>query len=55
MLLGVCLIMLATPIGSMTAMLAQQYDGDYMLASKGVSLTTILSVLTIPLVSAIVM
>ena len=55
MLLGVCLIMLATPVGSMTAMLAQQYDGDYMLASKGVSLTTILSVLTIPLVSAIVM
>ena len=55
MLLGVCMIMLATPVGSMTAMLAQQYDGDYMLASKGVSLTTILSVLTIPLVSAIVM
>lgn len=54
-LLGVCLIMLATPVGSMTAMLAQQYNGDYMLASKGVSLTTILSVVTIPLVSAIIM
>lgn len=51
MILGVCMIMLATPVGSMTAMLAQQYDGNYFLASKGVALTTILSVATIPLVS----
>lgn len=50
---GVCLIMLATPVGSMTAMLAQQYDGDYELASKGVALTTVLSVVTIPLLSAV--
>lgn len=48
---GVCMVMLATPVGSMTAMLAQQYDGDYEMASKGVALTTILSVATIPLVS----
>lgn len=52
---GVCLVMLATPVGSMTAMLAQQYDGDYEMASKGVALTTILSVATIPLVSMLVM
>lgn len=51
MLLGVCMVMLATPVASMTAMLAQQYDGDYELASKGVALTTILSVVTMPLVS----
>lgn len=51
MILGVCLIMLATPVGSMTAMLAQQYDADSELASRGVALTTILSVVTIPLVS----
>lgn len=51
---GVCLVMLATPVGSMTAMLAQQYDGDYEMASKGVALTTILSVATIPLVSMLV-
>ena len=54
-ILGVCLVMLATPVGSMTAMLAQQYDGDYEMASKGVALTTILSVATIPLVSMLVM
>lgn len=55
MICGVCMVMLATPVGSMTAMLAQQYDGDYEMASKGVALTTILSVVTIPLVSMIVM
>lgn len=50
---GVCMVMLATPVGSMTAMLAQQYDGDYEMASKGVALTTILSVATMPIVSLI--
>lgn len=45
---GVCLVMTATPVGSMTVMLAQQYDGDYRLTSKGVALTTILSVVTMP-------
>lgn len=48
---GVCMVILATPVGSMTAMLAQEYEGDYPLAAKGVALTTLLSVVTIPLVS----
>lgn len=52
---GVCMVMLATPVGSMTAMLAQQYDGDYEMASKGVALTTVLSVVTMPLVAWVVM
>ncbi len=52
---GVCMVMLSTPVGSMTAMLAQQYEGDYEMASKGVALTTVLSVATMPLVSWIVM
>lgn len=52
---GVTMVMLATPVGSMTAMLAQEYDGDYELASKGVMLTTLLSVVTIPIVSAVVL
>lgn len=51
MLLGVCLVMLSTPVGSMTAMLAQQYGGDYELDARGVALTTLLSVGTMPLVS----
>lgn len=53
MLLGVCMVMIATPVASMTAMLAQQYDGDYELASRSVALTTILSVVTMPMVSII--
>lgn len=54
LLLGVCMVILATPVGSMTAMLAKQYDGDYELASGGVTLTTLLSVITLPLVSLLV-
>ncbi len=54
-MLGVCLIMLATPVGSMTAMLAGQYECDYELCSRGVALSTVLSVLTIPLVSAVML
>ncbi len=55
LLLIVCLIMMATPIGSMCAMLPQQYGGNYKLAAKGVALSTLLSVVTIPLVSLIVL
>ena len=49
---GVCLVMMAPPAGSMTAMLAQQYDGDYETASRGVALTTVLSVVTMPVLAA---
>lgn len=50
---GVCLVMMATLAGSMTAMLAQQYGGDYETASRGVALTTVLSVITMPLLAAV--
>lgn len=50
---GVYLVMMATPAGSMTAMLAQQYGGDYETASRGVALTTVLSVITMPLLAAV--
>ncbi len=52
-LLGVCFVMIATPVGSMTAMLAQHYGGDEDTASRGVALSTLLSVATIPLVGLI--
>ena len=56
MLCGVCMVMLATPAASMTAMLAQQYGDEESgeQAAKGVALTTLLSVVTIPIVSAAV-
>ncbi len=52
---GVCMVMLATPSASMVAMLAKQYDKSAELASRGVALTTLLSVVTIPIVSTIVL
>ena len=55
LLLGVCFVVLATPVGTMTAMLSQQYCGDNETATKGVALTTLLSVATIPLLSALLM
>lgn len=55
MLRAVCMIMMATPAASITVMLAQQYNGDIKTASKGVALTTLLSVITIPIVSALVL
>jgi malate permease and related proteins len=54
-LLGVCIVMLSTPVGSMTVMLAQQYGGEYTLLSKGVTLTTLLCVATIPIVFAVLL
>lgn len=54
MLCRVCMIILATPAASMTVMLAEQYDGNLEIASRAVALTTLLSVVTIPVVSAIV-
>ena len=54
LLCGVCMIMLSTPVGSMTSMLAEEYNGNYELASKGVAITTIVSVISLPVVSYIV-
>ena len=54
MILRVCYILMAMPIGSMTAMIAQQYGGNYALASKGEALSTLLSVVTIPLISLLI-
>lgn len=54
LLCHVCMVMLGTPVASMVVMLAQAYDADSELMSRGVALTTILSVITIPMVSFIV-
>lgn len=54
MILTVCLVMISTPVASMTAMIAQQYEGNYELAAKGVALSTLLAVVTMPFVSMVV-
>ena len=53
-LLGILLIVTATPVGSMVVMAVQQYGANEKLAARNVALTTILSVVTMPLVALIV-
>lgn len=53
LILGVCMVMLATPVASMTTMLARQYGGDHELTARGVALSTILSVVTMPLIQLV--
>ena len=50
MLLNVITVVGATPAAAMAAMLAIQYGGDEKTASRGVFVTTVLSVVTIPFI-----
>ena len=53
LVLGITVVMLAMPAGTNATILAAQYDGDSDTAAKGVFLTTLLSVVTIPLLMAL--
>ena len=44
----ICVILLAMPVASNTAVMAERYGGDYTFASACVSVSTLLSVLTVP-------
>lgn len=46
---GVSVLLSGMPAGSTTAILAAKYDGDYIFATKCVVITTLLSLVTIPL------
>jgi len=46
---GVSVLLTGMPAGSTTAILAAKYDGDYIFATKCVVVTTLLSLVTIPL------
>ncbi len=48
MLLGIAVVLAGMPAGTTTAILASKYDGDEQYASKIVFLTTLLSMITIP-------
>lgn len=48
-ILIVSFVAMSTPVANMTSMLAQHYGTNAEITSKGVALTTILSVITIPL------
>jgi len=53
LMLGILVVMLAMPAATNATILAAQYDGDSDECAKGVFLTTLLSVGTIPLLMAI--
>jgi predicted permease len=51
---GVSIVLAGMPIGSTTAILAAKYGGDSSFASRLVSITTVLSMITIPLWAMVV-
>ena len=54
MTMNLCVILLAMPVASNTAAMAERYGGDYVFASACVSVSTLLSVVTVPLVTWLV-
>lgn len=48
---GVMLVLAAMPVATNTTMLAIEYGGDMHLASKGIFFSTVLSVISIPLIT----
>lgn len=53
LILGVTLIMISMPVANSAVLFATQYDGDVTLAAKTVFMTTLLSIVTIPLIVAL--
>lgn len=50
MLLNVCVLMVAMPVAATTTIFAEMYDADALFASRTVAFTTIISIVTIPLI-----
>ncbi len=48
---NVCVILLAMPAASNTAAMSERYGGDYVFASACVSVSTLLSVVTVPFIT----
>lgn len=49
--MNICVILLAMPVASNTAAMAECYGGDYVFASACVSVSTLLSILTVPVIT----
>jgi hypothetical protein len=50
LILGITLINIAMPVGNSAVIFSYAYDGDVELAAKGVFITTLMSIITIPLI-----
>ena len=53
LILGITLIMISMPVANSAVLFATQYDGDVSLAAKTVFMTTLLSIVTIPVIVAL--
>lgn len=53
LILGITLIMISMPVANSAVLFATQNDGDVSLAAKTVFMTTLLSIVTIPLIVAL--
>lgn len=51
MTMNICVILLAMPVASNTAAMAELYGGDHVFASACISVSTLLSVITVPAVT----
>ena len=49
--INLCVILMAMPVASNTAAMAERYGGDYVFASACVSVSTLLSVVTVPVIT----
>lgn len=50
-LLGIVIVIIAMPVGTSSVLFANRYENDVALATKGVFITTLASVVTIPMIS----
>ena len=53
LILGITLIMISMPVANSAVLFATQYEGDVSLAAKTVFMTTLLSIVTIPVIVAL--
>ena len=53
LMLGICIIMAAMPIGTMASLFCTRYDGPVDTASAGIFLSTLLSIPAVPLIMAL--
>ena len=53
MMVGASVLVMAMPVANMPLMLAKQYGLECGVLSKGIVLTTLLSLITIPVVSLV--
>lgn len=51
LLVDICILMTAMPAGSTTSILANQYEGDAVFASELIFTSTLLSIITIPMIT----